>query len=224
MIFQDLLGPGQQKPVGRAPAQICLGKRLFNAGEKFGALQVFGQQQFPGLYAEELSQQCIPAFGICHPELACGDVKGSSSRFFARKALCHSGQKIILPGVKTAVQADEAWCYHPYHLPLYDPLGFPGIFHLFAYGNTLALPDKPGNIGCCRMEGNSAHGNRIFTLLVPGGKGYFQDFGCGYGIFEKHLVKIAHPVKKYAVRVLALDFKILLQHGCLFPGSLPCSL
>lgn len=36
---------------------------------------------------------------------------------------------------------------------------------------------------------------------------------CGaLGIFEKHLIKIAHPVKQESVRVFGLDAQKLLHH------------
>ena len=62
------------------------------------------------------------------------------------------------------------------------------------------------------MIGNSAHRRTFFQTAVSAGEGKFQQFGSGKCIIEEHLIEVTKPEKEYAVRILVLDFKILLHH------------
>ena len=68
------------------------------------------------------------------------------------------------------------------------------------------------------MVGDAAHGNPFLGGLgvfavVPGGQGQVQLFGGQLGIVGEHLIEVPQTEKQNGIRVVLLDFQILLHHG-----------
>ena len=68
------------------------------------------------------------------------------------------------------------------------------------------------------MIGDAAHGDPFFLRLgvfavVPGGQGQVQFLGGQFGIVGEHLIEVPQTEKQNGIRVVLLDFQILLHHG-----------
>ena len=59
---------------------------------------------------------------------------------------------------------------------------------------------------------NAAHRNIIALMLAAFGQNNAKRAGRYFGIVEKQLVKIPHPVKQQGTRIGRLDFNILRHH------------
>jgi len=77
----------------------------------------------------------------------------------------------------------------------------------------VTLAKKARDIPVCRVVGNAAHGDRLFTVLVPGGQGDFQLARGGNRIFKKKFVEIAEPEQEEGIRNFLFDSVILPKHG-----------
>ena len=68
----------------------------------------------------------------------------------------------------------------------------------------------PNILICHSMKRNPAHGHLVFVVFITSrSKSYTQDARGSDRIVEKHLVKIAHAVKKNGILVLFLDLQVL---------------
>ena len=68
------------------------------------------------------------------------------------------------------------------------------------------------------MIGDAAHGDPFFLRLgvfavVPGGEGQVQLLGGQLGIVGEHFIEVPQAEKQNGIRVVLLDFQILLHHG-----------
>ena len=108
--------------------------------------------------------------------------------------------------------------HHPDDVPLHQALGGGGILHLLADGHLVALGNQPGDVGFAGVVGDAAHGDPFFLRLgvfavVPGGQGQVQFLGSQLGIVGEHLIEVPQTEKQNGIRVVLLDFQILLHHG-----------
>ena len=113
---------------------------------------------------------------------------------------------------------DGAGSHHPDDVPLHQPLGGGGVLHLLADGHLVALGDEPGDVGLAGVVGDPAHGYPLLLRLgvlavIAGGEGQIQLFGGQLGIVGEHLIEVAQAEKQNGIRVILLDFQILLHHG-----------
>ena len=120
--------------------------------------------------------------------------------------------------IQTCGVNDGAGGHHPDNIPLHQPLGGGGVLHLLADGHLVALGDETGNIGLAGVIGDAAHGDPFFLRLgvfavVPGGQGQVQFLGSQLGIVGEHLIEVPQTEKQNGIRVVLLDFQILLHHG-----------
>ena len=68
------------------------------------------------------------------------------------------------------------------------------------------------------MVGDAAHGHPLLLGLgvlavVPGSQGQVQFLGRQLGVVGEHLVEVAQAEEQDRVRVVLLNFQILLHHG-----------
>ena len=120
--------------------------------------------------------------------------------------------------IQTCGVDNSAGGHHPDNIPLHQPLGGGGVLHLLADGHLVALGDETGNIGLAGVIGDAAHGDPFFLRLgvlavVPGGQGQVQFLGSQLGIVGEHLIEVPQTEKQNGIRVVLLDFQILLHHG-----------
>ena len=120
--------------------------------------------------------------------------------------------------IQTCGVDNSAGGHHPDNIPLYQPLGGGGVLHLLADGHLVALGDETGNIGLAGVIGDAAHGDPFFLRLgvfavVPGGQGQVQLLGGQLGIVGEHLIEVPQTEKQNGIRIVLLDFQILLHHG-----------
>ena len=62
------------------------------------------------------------------------------------------------------------------------------------------------------MERHAAHGRTLGKPAIPTRKSKFKLPTGNDSIVEKHLIKIAQPVKNQSVFILLFDFHVLLHH------------
>ncbi len=88
-------------------------------------------------------------------------------------------------------------------------LGEPGVFHLVADGDAMALLDEARDVAFGGVIGHAAHGDGGALFLVAGGEGDFE-FARGHdGVFEEELVEIAQAEQQEGVRHLLFDAVVL---------------
>ena len=100
---------------------------------------------------------------------------------------------------------------HPRDLAPDDLLRQPGVFHLIAQGDAVALAQKPLDVLFGRMVGNAAH--RLLLLAVARGQSQLQLARSDDGVIVKELVEVANPAHHQAVGMRLLGGKILPHHG-----------
>ena len=113
---------------------------------------------------------------------------------------------------------DGAGGDHPDDVPLDQALGGGGVLHLLADGHLVALGDEAGDVGLAGVVGDAAHGHPLLLGLgvlavVPGSQGQVQFLGRQLGVVGEHLVEVAQAEEQDRVRVVLLNFQILLHHG-----------
>ena len=89
---------------------------------------------------------------------------------------------------------------------------------LTADGHLVALGDEPGDVGLAGVVGDPAHGYPLLLRLgvlavIAGGEGQIQLFGGQLGIVGEHFIEVPQAEKQNGIRVILLDFQILLHHG-----------
>ena len=124
----------------------------------------------------------------------------------------HGAQKVVGPLIQGGIIADRAGRHHPHDLALDQALGKGWVFRLLADGHLVALGDQPGQVGIHRMIGHPAHGRALGQAAVPPRQGQFQLPAGQQRVIKEHLIKIPEAVEHNRVRVLLLDFHILLHH------------
>lgn len=140
-----------------------------------------------------------PVSGLCRPQ----DER-------AEKAFPLFVQKLVFRG--------HAGRNHPHHLPPDNALCRFGVFNLLAEGHPVACADHFGQIAAQGMVGHPAHGHFGLVIPAPGRQGDPHNPGAQLGVVQKHLVKIADPIKEHSVRILRFHLQILLEHGGDFGG------
>ena len=90
----------------------------------------------------------------------------------------------------------------PCHFPFYQLLGEPGVLHLVADGDPVALAQQPREVGFDGMVGNAAHG--LGALAVARRQRELQLAADHYGVVVEQLVKVAHAEEEERIRILAL--------------------
>ena len=63
------------------------------------------------------------------------------------------------------------------------------------------------------MEGNAGHGDAFALRDRPGSKDNIQFAGSDLGILVKGLIKVTQAKENDRIRILALDFQVLLADG-----------
>ena len=100
-------------------------------------------------------------------------------------------------------------------VPLDQPFGQGGVFHLLADGDLIPLLNEFGNVSLSAVIGHPAHGGafvRVLNVAVPRRQRQVQlTRGC-HGVFIEHLVKVAQAEEEEAVGMLLFDFLILPLH------------
>ena len=129
-----------------------------------------------------------------------------------RVAPKHGRQVVVAAFVEHTAFQHGTRRHHPDDLALHQAFGGGGILHLLAYGDLVPLGDQPGDIRFRRVIRHAAHRRTLRLAALAPGQRQFQFAGRQLGIVEKHLVKIAQPVKQNAPRVFFLGFQILLHH------------
>ena len=120
--------------------------------------------------------------------------------------------------IQTCGIDDSAGGHHPDNIPLHQPLGGGGVLHLLADGHLVALGNQPGDVGLAGVIGDAAHGHPLFLRLgvlavIPGGQGQIQFFGGKLCIVGEHFIEVPQTEKQNGIRIVLLDFQILLHHG-----------
>ena len=95
------------------------------------------------------------------------------------------GKKAVLDN---RARSDDA---HDVAVELFSFLRFFGSVELLANRNLKAAVDKFFNVIIDRMIRHAAHRRALFKPAVAPGKRQVQKIGRGYGVVEKHFVKIA---------------------------------
>ena len=110
--------------------------------------------------------------------------------------------------------SDRSGGDHSNNLPFDQALGLLGVLYLLADCHALAGPQELGEV---RVEGlHRDPGHRDCVLVLgPGGQCDTEQLRGELGIFEKHLVKVAHAEEEYLFGILLLGKEVLLHHGCL---------
>ncbi|OPZ91350.1 MAG: hypothetical protein BWY73_01117 [candidate division TA06 bacterium ADurb.Bin417] len=189
------------------------------------------QGQFPAPEGRLFQELAAGRFGAGRKEALVnresGDRFGRPGRVFELVGLdgaaggLDEGQAESLPGRVEAEQAavlraafvnEGAGGDHPHHLPLYQAARLGRVLGLFADGHLEAGLDQATQVAFERVVGQTAHRDPTRTAGVPRGKHQVQDRRGLSGVLVEHLVEIAQPEEKQAVRVLALQFPVLPEH------------
>ena len=111
---------------------------------------------------------------------------------------------------------DRAGRDDAHDVPLNETLGKLWILNLLADGNIVPLCEQTLNVGVRAVIGHAAHGHTVFRILhvaVTRRQGEIQLLGSQLRVLVEHLVKVAQPEEKHAVRILCLDLFVLCAHG-----------
>ncbi|MCY1433951.1 hypothetical protein D9M71_499930 [compost metagenome] len=171
---------------------------------------VIRDQQLHRVDAFKLGQQVFPALDLQHGEVAAGDVQHGQ----AEQALVtqHGGDQVVATLVEQRFVTDRTGGDDAYHLALDRALAGGRVADLFANHHRLAQFHQLGQVALGRMEGDTAHGNRLARRLAAGGQGDVEEFGGFLRIFVEDLVEVAHAVEHQLVRVLVFQLPVLLHH------------
>ena len=88
------------------------------------------------------------------------------------------------------------------------------VLYLLADGNAVPGSNQPREISVNRMNRHAAHRNVIAITLASFCQGDAKRCRTGFGIFEEHLVEIAHPVEKQRIRMRLFHREVLRDHRC----------
>ena len=88
-----------------------------------------------------------------------------------------------------------------------------GLGELFADGDLFAEGHEAGDIVVGRVVRDAAHGRALFQAAVAPRQRQVQKLRHLFGVFKKHLVKIAEAIEQDAVFVLFFDLQIVPHHG-----------
>ena len=80
--------------------------------------------------------------------------------------------------------------------------------------------DQPLQVFVGAMHRDAAHGDVAAEVLAPLGEHDAQRARRDFGILEKQLVEIAHPVEQEAIGIGGLDLDVLLHHRRWARGAL----
>ncbi|MNJ29443.1 hypothetical protein D3C77_240100 [compost metagenome] len=171
---------------------------------------VIRDQQLDRIDAFKFGQQVFPALDLQHGEVAAGDIQHGQ----AEQALVtqHGGDQVVAALIEQRLVADRARGDDAYHLALDRALAGGRVADLFADHHRFAQLHQLGQVALGRMEGDTAHGNRLARRLAAGGQGDVQEFGGLLRVFVEDLVEVAHAVEHQLVRVLVFQLPVLLHH------------
>ncbi|MCY1414677.1 hypothetical protein D9M71_301340 [compost metagenome] len=171
---------------------------------------VIGDQQLDRIDTFQLSQQVFPALEFQHGEVAAGDVQYGQ----AEQALIaeHSGDQVIATLIEQGFVTDGAGGDDAHYLAFDRPLAGGRVADLFANHHRLAQFHQLGQVALGRMEGDTAHGNRLARRLAAGGQGDVEEFGGFLRIFVEDFVEVTHAVEHQLVWVLVFQLPVLLHH------------
>ena len=95
---------------------------------------------------------------------------------------------------------------------------FGRILELFTHRNAMAERDQPVQIFVGADDGNAAQRYVLAEIFSAFGEDDAERARGDLGIFEKHLVEIAHPVKQQVIRMRGLDLDVLRHRRRDAPG------
>ena len=119
------------------------------------------------------------------------------------------GRDVIGPALLEQRLVDErAGGQHPGHGAIDDAGGLAWILDLVTDRHAMARLDHPAQVGLDGVVGDPRHGDALGAL----GERDPQDAVGEHRVVVEHLVEVAHPEKKHAIRVAGLEPGVL-PHG-----------
>ena len=102
----------------------------------------------------------------------------------------------------------------PHDVALHHALGaalarFGRILKLLAHRDAVAERDQPVQIFVGADDGNAAQRHVLAEIFSAFGEHDAERARGDLGVFEEHLVEIAHPVEQQVVRMGGLDLDVL---------------
>ena len=167
-------------------------------------------QEFAYFHPGGFGQEIVPVARLGHEELPGGDIDAGQAVTSAAKG--KGSQKIVVLGLQALRFQDQTGGDDAHHVAPDHALGQFRIFDLLADRYLESPVDELGDVGGGGMVGETAQGDGVLAVLVARGQGNLQDLGSGQGVFEEHLIEVAHPEEKDAVGIAFLDFRVL-PHG-----------
>ena len=127
------------------------------------------------------------------------------------------GEIIVALGVKERVLGQGARRDQPDDIAAHHALGAAlarrrRVFELLADRNAMAERDQPVQIFVGALDRHAAHRNVGPAMLAALGQHDAERARGHFGVIEKQLVEVAHPVEQQAIRIGGFDLDILLHH------------
>ncbi len=143
-------------------------------------------------------------------QLSRGHIAEGQPRAPARQV--HRAQEVVIPLMQAAVIAHRARRHHANHLALHQPFGLRRVLRLLTDGHLVPALNQAGDVCIRRVIGHTAHGRALLEAAVAPGEGQLQLPAGQQRVIKEHLVEVPQAIEQYRVRVLLLDFHILLHH------------
>ncbi len=123
------------------------------------------------------------------------------------------GEEVLLLPLQQPGIGDRAGGDHPGHVALDQPLGLGRVLDLIADRHLEPDGEELAEIALQRVMGHPAHRHLALRPLVAGGELHLQDRRRLAGVFEEHLVEVAHAVHQQGIGIPRLDLQVLAHHG-----------
>ena len=143
---------------------------------------------------------------------------GQPRRAFAE----HDRRQVVARArIEQGVVGDRAGGDDARHFAPHEALGLPGVFDLVADRHAQAGGDQLAQVAFELMVGKARHRRRVFALVAAGER-QAQHAGGRLGVFEKHLVEVAHAKQQQRIGTRRLGVLVLLHHGRGDHSRTPC--
>ena len=167
-----------------------------------------------------ISAAMLATLGFADAELAGRDIDPGERKavFVRRNARSRQRQQIVVAaGLEQRILGQGPGRYQPHDIAAHHALGaalarFGRVLELFAHGDAMPERDQPMQIFVRALDRNAAHRNVVAEMLAALGQHDAERAGGHFGILEKQLVEVAHPVEQKTIRIGGLDLDILLHH------------
>ena len=181
----------------------------------FGLRQLEVNQQLLRFKTTQLVEGLVPGVGA-RAERGEGLAGGNITDRAADPLLGEKERGIIVVGVlhQHGALHDGGGRNDADHVPVDKALCQRRVLHLLTDGDLVAVCDQAGDVALGGMEGNAAHRRALVLRLaaVAGRQREVELFGRDQGVLVEHLIEVAQAKEEQTVRVLLMDFQILLPH------------